>query len=113
MNKRQKKKNVSVKTKETKAVVKVDLKNVTDGKHIDVYVSNRFEAIRDNEQYMTTEGHDKKVSITKALAKGKDCVAYFLNGVEKKFSASIYLSKTDKSYYVIRDRNDEPGDNNE
>ncbi|WP_425203784.1 hypothetical protein [Priestia megaterium] len=105
MNKRQIKKMNRVKNKETKALVKIDLTNVSDNTHIDVYVSNRFEVTRDNEQWVETEGYDKKISVTKTLAKGKDCVAYFLNGVNKKHSATIYLSESNKSYYVIRKTN--------
>ncbi|WP_310876942.1 hypothetical protein [Priestia megaterium] len=105
MNKRQIKKMNTFKNKETKTLVKVDLTNVSDNAHIDVYVSNRFEVTRENERWVGTEGHDKKISVTKALAKGKDCVAYFLNGANKKHSATIYLSKTHKSYYIIRKTN--------
>jgi len=103
MNKRQKKKNNSVKQKETRALIKVDLKNATSGKHVDVYVSNRFEAKHDNEQRVGAVGESKEISVSKVMAKGKDCVLFVVNVFDKKLSITMRLSETDKSYYVIRD----------
>ncbi|WP_025909343.1 hypothetical protein [Priestia flexa] len=102
MNKRQIKKMNTVKNKETNAVVKVDLTNVTDNSHIDIYVSNDFKVTRDYEHYLGNENHDGKVSTTKAIARGKDCLIYIVNGKDKKISVSAFLSDTNKSYYVIR-----------
>ncbi|MGG4434396.1 hypothetical protein AAXE64_07530 [Priestia megaterium] len=102
MNKRQLKKKCTFKEKKIKAVVKIDLTNVSNNAHIDIYVSNHFEAKRENEQWISSVGHNKKISVTKALARGKDCVIRIENGKNKQVGITAFLSETDKSYYVIR-----------
>jgi len=103
MNKRQIKKNQKVKEDKTRALINVDLTNVSDGAEIEIYVSNRFKATRDSEKYFSIGGSREKISVSKVLAKGKDCAIYLVNGKEKRFTVNnVYLSNTEKYYYVIK-----------
>jgi S-adenosylmethionine:tRNA-ribosyltransferase-isomerase (queuine synthetase) len=102
MNKRQLKKKRTFKEKKVKAVIEINLTNVSNNAHIDIYISNRFEATRENEQWFSTVGHNKKISVTKALARGKGYLISIVNGKNKQFGVTAFLSDTDKSYYVIR-----------
>lgn len=100
MNKRQKKKNRTYKRKKVRAIINIDLTNVTADSTIDVYVSKRFKATNDKEQ---TFGKDGEISVTKALAAtGKEYIAHVCNGKNKSiYFRNMRLSKTDKTYYVI------------
>lgn len=104
MNKRLRKKLSTIKTSKTNALIKVDLKNATDGKHVDVYVSNRFKSTKANDRKLYNENTGDLISVDKVSAKGKDYVLFIENVEDKKFSFGMQLSKTDRSYYIIRDK---------
>lgn len=93
MNKRQKKKNRTYKRKKVRAIIDIDLTNVTENSIIDIYVSKRFE----------DKCRKGFITIPKALvATGKDNIAYIHDGFDKKiYIRHMKLSNTDKSYYVI------------
>ena len=110
MNKRQAKKNRTAYKKriaKIKAVVNVDLKNVTPDRQIDIYVSNRFEATEkeiENGAWLN-ESQNKGFSDKKKKLKGYTHLAHISNGTwykDKGYYVTLWLSDTDKSYYVIR-----------
>ena len=110
MNKRQinKKRNAyKNRIAKIKAVVTVDLKDVTPDRQIDIYISNRFEATEteiENGAWLN-ESQNKGFSDKKRKQKGYTHLAHIANGVwykDKGYYVTLWVSDTDKSYYVIR-----------
>ena len=112
MNKRQaKKKRTAYKRMQAKikAVVNIDLKYVTPDRQIDIYISNRLEATEKEiaNGAWINESQNRGFSDRKRKQKGYTHLAHIANGTwykDKGYHVTLWVSDTDKSYYVIRPR---------
>lgn len=105
MNKRQAKKNRTAyknKFAKIKGIVKVDATHVTPGSQINVYISNEFETEKVDPRDLWVEHQNRQLSDTKRRNKGYSHFVHLLNG--RNLGITIYVSDTNKSYYVIKSR---------
>jgi hypothetical protein len=86
-----------------KAVVMVDLEDVTRDSHIHIYISNKFEvdALENGDSGILNDLQNKYVSFNKVLKKGFTHMLYVKNN-RRPFNFTVWISDADKSYYVIR-----------
>jgi hypothetical protein len=103
MNKRQAKKNrTAYKRMEAKdkGVVYVNLKDVSPNRQIDVYISKKFEATEGRR--IVNELQNKGMTCDPKKLKNFTHLLVVEGGGPKPFGLTVWLSDTDKSYYVIR-----------
>lgn len=103
MNKRQAKKNkTAYKRMQTKnkGVVYINLKDVSPNRQIDVYISKKFETTEGPR--ILNESQNKAMTCDPKKLKPYTHLIIVENGGPKPFGLTVWLSNTDKSYYVIR-----------
>lgn len=103
MNKRQAKKNRTAYKRmqaKIKAVVNVDLTDVSPDRQIDVYISKKFKS--ESGPRIVNEFQNKGITTDSKKLKNFTHLLVVENGGPKHFGLTVWLSDTDKSYYVIR-----------
>lgn len=87
-----------------KAVVTVDLTDATAGSQIDIYISDKFETkeLVNGDSWIKNEKQDRYISYKKIESKGFTHAVWIKNGVGKHFGICIWLTDIEKSYYIIR-----------
>lgn len=103
MNKRQAKKNRTAYKRmqaKDKGIVFVNLKDVSPNSHIDVYISKKYETTEGRRVYNEKQG--KAITCDPQKLKPYNYVVVAVDGGPKPFGMTVWVSDTDKSYYVIR-----------